>query len=104
MRTPGRWAARAGKGHRDPDREASIAGLPPDYQPETGPVEAPPPQFARAMIAFPHQGAAGTIIIDTPHTYLYWLVPERSSALRHRGWRGASLGRNRRSIAGWLMA
>jgi L,D-transpeptidase catalytic domain len=66
----------------------SIAGLPPDYQPETGPVEALPPQFRRTMIDFRTKEPAGTIIIDTPHTYLY-LVLGNGKALRY----GIGVGR-----------
>jgi L,D-transpeptidase catalytic domain len=71
-----------------PGPGGSIAGLPPDYQPETGPVEAPPPQFRRTMIDFRSKEPAGTIIIDTPHTYLY-LVLGNGKALRY----GIGVGR-----------
>jgi lipoprotein-anchoring transpeptidase ErfK/SrfK len=64
------------------------AALPPDYQPETGQPKELPPQFRRQMVDFPTREPAGTIIIDTPNTYLY-LVLGGGKALRY----GIGVGR-----------
>jgi len=68
-----------------PDR--AVAALPPDYQPETGPVQLPP-QFRRTLVDYRTKEPAGTIIIDTPNTYLY-LVLGKGKALRY----GIGVGR-----------
>jgi len=71
-----------------PDRASVIAALPPDEQPETGPAQQLPPQFHRQLVSYPTSEPAGTIIIDTPHTYLY-LVRGDGKALRY----GIGVGR-----------
>jgi hypothetical protein len=38
----------------------------------TGPAKRLPPQFRRTTIDYLSKEPAGTIIIDTPHTYLSW--------------------------------
>jgi len=68
-----------------PDR--AVASLPPDYQPETGPVQLPP-QFRRAIVDYRTNQPAGTIVIDTPNTYLY-LVLGKGKAMRY----GIGVGR-----------
>jgi lipoprotein-anchoring transpeptidase ErfK/SrfK len=67
---------------------AVISALPPEDQPETGPVKSLPPQFRRTMINYRSKEPAGTIIIDTPHTYLY-LVLGNGNAMRY----GIGVGR-----------
>jgi lipoprotein-anchoring transpeptidase ErfK/SrfK len=69
-------------------RRRSVSALPPEDRPETGPVKPLPPQFRRATIEYRTKEPAGTIIIDTPHTYLY-LVLGNSKALRY----GVGVGR-----------
>jgi len=71
-----------------PDRPALIAGLPPEDQPEQGPAKALPPQFRRQLVDFATAEAPGTIIIDTPNTYLY-LVLGNGKAMRY----GIGVGR-----------
>jgi lipoprotein-anchoring transpeptidase ErfK/SrfK len=66
----------------------SIAGLPPDEQPETGPRKQLPPQFRRQVVNYQTVEPPGTIIIDTPHTYLY-LVLGNGQAMRY----GIGVGR-----------
>jgi lipoprotein-anchoring transpeptidase ErfK/SrfK len=68
--------------------------LPPDEQPETGPIRLPP-QFRRTMIDYRTQEAAGTIVIDTPNTYLY-LVLGNGKAIRY----GIGVGREGFTWAG----
>jgi lipoprotein-anchoring transpeptidase ErfK/SrfK len=65
-----------------------LSALPPDEQPETGPAKALPPQFRRTMIDYRSKEPAGTIVIDTPHTYLY-LVLGNGKAMRY----GIGVGR-----------
>jgi lipoprotein-anchoring transpeptidase ErfK/SrfK len=70
------------------ERRALFAALPPEDQPETGPAKSLPPQFRRAQVDYPSKEPAGTIIIDTPHTYLY-LVLGNGKAMRY----GIGVGR-----------
>jgi lipoprotein-anchoring transpeptidase ErfK/SrfK len=66
----------------------SVAGLPPEDQPETGPRKELPAQFRRQVVNYQTVEPAGTIIIDTPHTYLY-LVLGNGQAMRY----GIGVGR-----------
>jgi lipoprotein-anchoring transpeptidase ErfK/SrfK len=66
-----------------------IAGLPPEDQPESNQLAELPPQFRRQLVAYVAAEPAGTIIIDTPHTFLY-LVLGHGKALRY----GIGVGRN----------
>jgi lipoprotein-anchoring transpeptidase ErfK/SrfK len=79
-------------GDRGPVETAPGAGtysaLPPDDQPERGQPKELPPQFRRQMVDYPSREPAGTIIIDTPNTYLY-LVLGGGKALRY----GIGVGR-----------
>jgi len=65
-----------------------IAALPPQDQPEQSPPRALPPQFHRQLVDYVTSEPAGTVIIDTPHTYLY-LVRGNGKALRY----GIGVGR-----------
>jgi lipoprotein-anchoring transpeptidase ErfK/SrfK len=64
-----------------------VTALPPDYEPETGPAQLPP-QFRRTIVDYRTKEPAGTIIIDTPNTYLY-LIQGNGKALRY----GIGVGR-----------
>jgi lipoprotein-anchoring transpeptidase ErfK/SrfK len=57
-----------------PPPGSGYAALPPDYQPETGQPKELPPQFRRQMVDYQTREPAGTIVIDTPNTYLYLVV------------------------------
>jgi lipoprotein-anchoring transpeptidase ErfK/SrfK len=70
------------------EQQAVISALPPEDQPETGPVKSLPPQFRRTTISYQTKEPAGTIIVDTPHTYLY-LVLGNGKAMRY----GIGVGR-----------
>jgi len=70
------------------DRRTVIAGLPPEDQPEQGPTRDLPPQFRRQLVDFATVEVPGTIIIDTPNTYLY-LVLGSGKAMRY----GIGVGR-----------
>ncbi len=72
-----------------------IAGLPPEDQPEIGQPKELPPQFRRQMVDYPTAEPAGTIIIDTPNTYLY-LVLGGNKAMRY----GVGVGREGFTWAG----
>jgi lipoprotein-anchoring transpeptidase ErfK/SrfK len=67
---------------------AVISALPPEDRPETGPAKSLPPQFRRTMIDYQTKEPAGTIVIDTPNTYLY-LVLGNGKAMRY----GIGVGR-----------
>ncbi|MBR0795137.1 L,D-transpeptidase family protein [Bradyrhizobium jicamae] len=54
-------------------RPVQIAALPPDEQPEAGPAELAP-NLRRQEVAFVTKEPAGTIIVDTPNTYLYYVL------------------------------
>ncbi len=70
-----------------PSRATVVASLPPEEQPDQGPTSLPP-QFRRQVVDYNTIEPAGTIIIDTPHTYLY-LVLGGGKALRY----GIGVGR-----------
>jgi lipoprotein-anchoring transpeptidase ErfK/SrfK len=65
-----------------------VAALPPEDQPEQGPAKELPPQFRRQLVDYVTKEPAGTIIIDTPNTYLY-LVLGHGKAMRY----GIGVGR-----------
>jgi lipoprotein-anchoring transpeptidase ErfK/SrfK len=70
-----------------PSQGTGIAALPPEYQPERAAKE-PPPQFHRTVVDYPTIEGPGTIIIDTPNTYLY-LTIGHGKAIRY----GIGVGR-----------
>jgi lipoprotein-anchoring transpeptidase ErfK/SrfK len=72
-----------------PPPASGYAALPPEDQPEIGQPKELPPQFRRQMVDYPTGEPAGTIIIDTPHTYLY-LVLGSNKAMRY----GVGVGRD----------
>ncbi len=67
---------------------AATAALPPEDQPEQGQPKELPPNLRRQMVDFQTKEPAGTIIIDTPNTYLY-LVLGHGKAMRY----GIGVGR-----------
>jgi lipoprotein-anchoring transpeptidase ErfK/SrfK len=76
------------------DQRDVVSALPPEEQPETGPVKLPP-QFRRTEIAYQTKEPVGTIIVDTSHTYLY-LVMSNGRAMRY----GIGVGREGFTWAG----
>jgi lipoprotein-anchoring transpeptidase ErfK/SrfK len=66
----------------------NVAALPPDVRPETGPKKELAPQFRRTLVDYHTKEPAGTLIVDTPNTYLY-LVLGNGKALRY----GIGVGR-----------
>jgi lipoprotein-anchoring transpeptidase ErfK/SrfK len=77
-----------GAGQGDPSAAGTMAAFPPEVRPETGPKKQLPPQFRRTLVDYSTKEPAGTIIIDTPNTYLY-LVLGQGKALRY----GIGVGR-----------
>jgi lipoprotein-anchoring transpeptidase ErfK/SrfK len=71
-----------------PNAGQSYASLPPDYQPETGERKDLPENLRRQMVDLQTREPAGTIIIDTPNTYMY-LVLGGGKAMRY----GIGVGR-----------
>jgi lipoprotein-anchoring transpeptidase ErfK/SrfK len=65
-----------------------MAALPPDIRPESGEQKELAPRLRRQIVSFQTREPAGTIIIDTPNTYLY-LVLGNGQALRY----GVGVGR-----------
>jgi lipoprotein-anchoring transpeptidase ErfK/SrfK len=71
-----------------PNHGTAVASLPADIRPEEGTPTQLPTQFRRQVVAYPSNEPAGTIIIDTPNTYLY-LVMGHGQAMRY----GVGVGR-----------
>jgi lipoprotein-anchoring transpeptidase ErfK/SrfK len=78
-------------GYASPPRPegAVIASLPPEEQPEQGPRKELPARFHRQIVNFTTNEPAGTIVIDTPNTYLY-LILGNGKAIRY----GVGVGRD----------
>jgi lipoprotein-anchoring transpeptidase ErfK/SrfK len=70
------------------DAAANMAPLPPEVRPQTETKEELPSQFRRTLVDYGTTEPAGTIIIDTPNTYLY-LVLGGGKAVRY----GVGVGR-----------
>jgi lipoprotein-anchoring transpeptidase ErfK/SrfK len=71
-----------------PQGNSSVMQLPPDDQPEQGQPKELPANLKRQIVEFRTREPAGTIIIDTPHTYLY-LILGGGKAMRY----GIGVGR-----------
>jgi lipoprotein-anchoring transpeptidase ErfK/SrfK len=54
-------------------RPTVLSSLPPEEQPEVGPAQLAP-NLRRQEVAFPTKEPAGTLIVDTSHTYLYYVL------------------------------
>ncbi len=50
-----------------------LSALPPDEQPELAPAQLAP-NLRRQEVSFPTKEPAGTLIVDTPNTYLYYVL------------------------------
>jgi lipoprotein-anchoring transpeptidase ErfK/SrfK len=66
----------------------SVMTLPPEDQPEIGTPKELPANLKKQLVDYPTKEPAGTIIVDTPNTYLY-LVLGHGKALRY----GIGVGR-----------
>jgi lipoprotein-anchoring transpeptidase ErfK/SrfK len=54
-------------------RPMVLSALPPDEQPEVAPVQLPP-HLRRQEVSFVTKEPAGTLVVDTPNTYLYYVL------------------------------
>jgi lipoprotein-anchoring transpeptidase ErfK/SrfK len=54
-------------------RPMTVAALPPEEQPDAAPAQLPP-NLRRQEVSFVTKEPAGTIVVDTPHTYLYYVL------------------------------
>jgi lipoprotein-anchoring transpeptidase ErfK/SrfK len=54
-------------------RPVVLSALPPDEQPEVAPAQLAP-NLRRQEVTFPTKEPAGTLIVDTPNTYLYYVL------------------------------
>jgi len=70
-------------------RPTTLAALPPDEQPETGPREELDPRLRRQEVSYVTKEPAGTIIVDTPNTQLYYILGN-NRAIRY----GVRVGRD----------
>jgi len=75
-------------------RPLAIAGLPPEEQPDAAPVQLPP-NLRRQEVQLATKEPAGTIIVDTPNTYLYYVLGN-GRAIRY----GVRVGRDGFTWAG----
>jgi lipoprotein-anchoring transpeptidase ErfK/SrfK len=50
-----------------------LSALPPDEQPEAGPAQLSP-ELRRQEVAYATKEPAGTLIVDTPNTHLYYIL------------------------------
>jgi lipoprotein-anchoring transpeptidase ErfK/SrfK len=75
-------------------RPNTVATLPPDDQPEDGKADVSP-EFKRQIVNFQSNEPAGTIVIDTAHTFLY-LTLGNGQAMRY----GIGVGREGFTWAG----
>jgi len=73
----------------------AIAGLPPEDQPEVGKRKQLAPQFKRQVVPYQTKQPAGTIVIDTPSTFLYFVNGD-GTAIRY----GIGVGRDGFTWAG----
>jgi lipoprotein-anchoring transpeptidase ErfK/SrfK len=73
----------------------SVMTLPPEDQPEMGKPKELPPNLKKQLVDFATREPAGTIVIDTPNTYLY-LVLGGGKAMRY----GIGVGREGFTWAG----
>src|SRR6201996_6280721 len=54
-------------------KSVMVSALPADEQPETGPAQLAP-NLRRQEVAFATKEPAGTLVVDTPNTYLYYVL------------------------------
>ncbi len=55
-------------------RPVQLSALPASEQPETGPRQELDPRLRRQEVNYPTKEPAGTIIVDTPNTQLYYIL------------------------------
>jgi lipoprotein-anchoring transpeptidase ErfK/SrfK len=55
-------------------RPLVLSALPPEEQPEANTTVQLPPHLRRQEVAFPTKEPAGTLVVDTPNTHLYYVL------------------------------
>ena len=70
-------------------KPTSLSALPPDDQPETGPAPQLPERLRRQEVNFTTKEPAGTIVVDTANTQLYYVLGH-NRAIRY----GVRVGRD----------
>jgi lipoprotein-anchoring transpeptidase ErfK/SrfK len=70
-------------------RPTSLSALPPDDQPETGPAPQLPERLRRQEVNYVTKEPAGTIVVDTANTQLYYILGH-NRAIRY----GVRVGRD----------
>ena len=88
-------AAAAPATAQPPVPPTAVGALPPEYQEEQGQPKELPPNLRRQEVFYPSTEPAGTIVIDTAHTFLY-LVLGNGQAMRY----GIGVGREGCTWAG----
>ena len=83
-----RRRAAAGRRAGADGKPLQLSALPPEEQPEVGPAQLPP-HLRRQEVAFATKEPAGTIVVDTPNTYLYYVLGD-GRAVRY----GVRVGRD----------
>jgi len=78
-----------------PQQGGVYAALPPEDTPETGPTKELAPHLRRTVVNFQSREPVGTIVIDTPNTYLYFVMGN-GKAMRY----GIGVGRDGFTWAG----
>src|SRR6185295_17241931 len=76
LRPPGAVGSTTGavSPQQQPDgRPVQLAALPPEEQPEVGPAQLPP-HLRRQEVSFATKEPAGTIVVDTSNTHLYYVL------------------------------
>jgi len=76
------------------DRQ-SVMSLPADEQPESGPVKELPPHLRKQEVSFQTKEPAGSIVVDTSNTHLYYVLGN-GRAIRY----GVRVGRDGFTWAG----
>ena len=69
-------------------RPMVLSALPPEEQPEVGPAQLPP-HLRKQEVAYASKEPAGTLIVDTPNTHLYYILGD-GRAIRY----GVRVGRD----------
>jgi len=85
----------AAQGNAQANAPVITSSLPPEDQPEAGEPKALSPELQKQLVDYPGKEPAGTIVIDTGHTFLY-LTLGNGKALRY----GIGVGREGFTWAG----
>ncbi len=72
-RRPARFRGPSNRAAGADGRPVQLAALPPEEQPEVGPAQLPA-HLRRQEVTFPTKEPAGTIVVDTSNTHLYYVL------------------------------